>query len=91
MARLDNFGGVQIFFTFSCADARWLENLSSFLREYEVNLTYNIEDIGSCSVNIECEQGILPLEAYLMTLDDSIHEIMRQNVVTATRIFKHRF
>ena len=33
LARLDNFGPFHFFFTLSCADLRWNENLAAILRE----------------------------------------------------------
>ena len=33
LARLDNFGPFNFFFTLSCADLRWNENLAAILRE----------------------------------------------------------
>ena len=43
MARLDNFGPFHVFFTLSCADYRWPENLTSILREHGIGLICSIE------------------------------------------------
>ena len=45
MARLDNFGPFHVFFTLSCADYRWEENLMSILCERGIGLR--------CTINTE--------------------------------------
>ena len=39
IARLDNLGPFQLFFTLSCADMRWSENFAAILKDrgYEIN------------------------------------------------------
>ena len=37
-ARLDNFGAFHIFFTVSCADRRWKENIIAVLRERDIGV-----------------------------------------------------
>ena len=48
MARLDNFGPFHIFFTLSCADLRWKENVVSLLREHGSTIR--------CQINIDQEE-----------------------------------
>ena len=55
IARLDNLGPFQLFFTLSCADMRWDENFAAILLErgYEIDYTqaHTIED-GYLKTNI---------------------------------------
>ena len=55
IARLDNLGPFQLFFTLSCADMRWNENFAAILLErgYEIDYTqtHTLED-GSSETNI---------------------------------------
>ena len=44
LAKLDNFGPFNMFFTLSCADSRWQENFSSLLHELDMNVTHSIDD-----------------------------------------------
>ena len=43
IARLDNFGPFHVFFTISCADYRWPENLTAILRERGIGLRCSID------------------------------------------------
>jgi hypothetical protein len=43
MARLDNFGPFHIFFTVSCADRRWKENIISVLRERRIGVRCSVD------------------------------------------------
>ena len=94
MARLDNLGGFQFFFTLSCADMRWEENITAVLREKNLRITYEINSEngeGITIVHFGCDQS-LELEEYLKTEEgQSIHEILRRNVITATRNYRERF
>ena len=92
MARLDNLGAFQVFFTFSSAETRWKEHLSSFLVEKGVKVIYNVTKTGSTDILVEKGNGDeIPLKEYLETMDEKLNQLLRKNVFTATRIFKHRF
>ena len=56
IARLDNLGPFQLFYTLSCADMRWSENFAAILLErgYEIkyNETYRDED-GHLNTDIQ--------------------------------------
>jgi hypothetical protein len=43
MARLDNYGPFNIFFTVSCADTRWKENIVFVLRERGVGVRCSVD------------------------------------------------
>ena len=44
LAKLDNFGPFQFFFTLSCADLRWNENFAAILRNKEILVRHIIEE-----------------------------------------------
>ena len=43
LAKLDNFGPFQFFFTLSCVDARWEEIFSILLHELDLIVTYKVD------------------------------------------------
>ena len=47
MAKLDNFGPFQFFFTLSCADKLWNENLTSILEERNIRISYGFDMSGN--------------------------------------------
>ena len=42
LAKLENLGSFQLFFTLSCADMRWNENFAAILRDQGLNLSYSV-------------------------------------------------
>merc|ERR1712208_88843 len=93
IAKLENLGAFQWFFTLSCADTRWDENFSSILEGRGLKMQYHVTENGKLEVTLlppECEEPI-SLEEYLRTeVDDSLHELIRNNVLNSTRNFQHR-
>ena len=97
IARLDNLGPFQLFFTLSCADMRWDENFAAILLErgYEIDYTQVSKfDDGSSKVNIRARvkgHDWKPIRQFIEEdLEESQHELVRGNVLTATRYFDHR-
>ena len=99
IAKLENLGAFQLFFTLSCADLRWKENFAAILKDKGLNLTYSVipDDKGFCKTKIEVEykkDGIMKkidLQQYLEEeVDESFHEMIRGNVLLATRYFNQR-
>ena len=82
IARLENLGPFQFFFTLSCADKRWNENFTTFLQDHELRYIV-INGIEECTID-----G--------MTIDDFLqqhegkHEFIRKNILSATLNFNHR-
>ena len=92
IAKLDNFGPFQFFFTLSCADILWEENFAAFLREQGRKIVYEIEGSADTTFVEDDEGNKVELQDYIKDyMDESLHELMRRNVVTATRIYNHRF
>ena len=98
LARLDNLGPFQWFFTLSCADKRWAATMISVIRERD-----DVKKVET--ILIEGEDGFVTAKTFVTTttdempvdldvfkdrLDTSYHEIIRQNVLEATRYFDHR-
>ena len=91
-ARLDNLGGFQIFFTLSSADTRWLENITSFFSAKDIKILYKQDSKDNEKILIEdLDNNLYTIQEYLSTINDSMHDLLRKNVVMATRILKHRF
>ena len=44
LSKLDNLGAFQFFFTLSCADLRWDENIAAILKNRDFNIKYEVED-----------------------------------------------
>ena len=92
MARLDNFGAFHVFFTVSCADYRWPENLMAILRERGIDLRCSIDSFQKESYEVFSDtRGWVTMEDYTKNeMDETLHEVMRRNVVTATRNYQAR-
>ena len=43
MAKLDNLGPFQFFFTLSCADRLWEENFTAVLEEQNIKIKFNCD------------------------------------------------
>ena len=97
IARLDNLGPFQLFFTLSCADMRWNENFAAILLEKGYEISYEqsqkMED-GSSNTIIKARspgQEWKPINKFIEeNIEQSLHELVRGNVLTASRYFEHR-
>ena len=95
LSKIDNFGAFQIFYTLSCGDRRWDPNFAAILLEKGYTLSYSVEKVdGQWKQVIEVKQNNRTwknLEDFMKEdIDESQHELIRCNVVTATRYFDHR-
>ena len=99
IAKLENLGAFQLFFTLSCADMRWEENFASIFWDMGMNLTYTVipNENGFCFTNIEVDcmiNGIKmkkELKEFLGDeVDTSIHKLIKGNILLATRFFDQR-
>ncbi len=89
IARLENLGAFQVFFTLSCADMRWNENFTAFLEDHDI--TYSvIEGLEECLVAKKGEEPKPLLEFLEKEENKSKYEFIRKNVLTATQNFNHR-
>ena len=94
LAKLDNFGPFNMFFTLSCADTRWQENFSSLLHKLDMNVTHSIDDLTHEVRTIVTIDGeTLSLEEYLddrRYCDETRHTQIKKHVVQSTRNFDYR-
>ena len=92
LAKLDNLGPFQFFFTLSCADRRWDENFSSILRKLGLTIEYETTKDGIEQTWIKSEEHTkMPMKQYLeQHVDQSLHEMIRQHVFLATRNYNNR-
>ena len=94
IAKLENNGPFHLFFTLSCGDCRYDENFSSFLVDQGYIMDYSLQNDGTSMTKVMSKNGAQinkPLEDFLKEdLNESLHELIRTNVLTATRNFHHR-
>ena len=92
LAKLENLGPFQFFFTLSCADSRWDENFSSIMRSLGRKIRYKFDSKGSEETMVITEDNQeIKLNAYLEDhVNKSLHEIIRTNIMNATRNYNHR-
>ena len=85
LAKLENLGAFQFFFTLSMADMRWPEIVTSVLVQEGKRIEYNSSKYDDPSIiTIDGE----PFEDYVKR--ESIHELVKKNVLTTTRCFDQR-
>ena len=95
LAKLDNLGPFQFFFTLSCGELRWPAAFASILMDRGYSIRFN-----SCNANGSIETVTeaklpngdwMPLDEFLEKhVEESLHELIRGNVVLSTRYFHHR-
>ena len=96
LAKLYNFGPFHVFLTLSCADLRWPANFASILLEkgYSINIEVITNEEGEMVYQYEARSGDgewKPLEQFIKEdVEESYHELIRGNVLTATRYFHQR-
>ena len=94
IAKLENIGPFQFFFTLSCGDTRYDENFSAFLDEHNYELEYFYNPDSTIEVKVTGKDGRKigkNLATFLKEdVNESLHEMIRTNVMTATRNFHHR-
>ena len=94
IAKLENIGPFHLFFTLSCGDTRCEENFSSFLFENGYTLKYFSKTDGNTEIRVhKKDERIIDktLDQFLSEdANESLHENIRTNVLSATRNFHHR-
>ena len=94
IAKLENIGPFHLFFTLSCGDTRYDENFSTFLVQKGYTMEYICRDDGTTETFVKCKGTRMitkKLSSFLEEdVDESLHELIRTNVITATRSFHHR-
>ena len=87
LAKLENLGPFQFFFTLSCADNRYEENFTSVLAE-AYTIVYKVVK-GRERAFIVIDGAEESLDEFLAK-NVSKHEFIRKNLLTATRNFNYR-
>ena len=94
IAKLENIGPFHLFFTLSCGDTRCDENFSSYLAQNGYTLEYIVGEDGTTQTIVKKKGNlVINKELYIFLqedVDESHHELIRTNVMTATRNFHHR-
>ena len=94
LAKNDNFGAFQFFFTLSCADLRWKEGFASIIKEKGFKVRYEVSNRSGHWENIievKHNGAWKPIKDFVKEdLEESLHEILRGNVVASTRYFNQR-
>ena len=91
LAKLDNFGAFQLFFTLSCADTRWISNFAPMFIDKGYELLYSVEqdEEDNWCMKIKGRKdnsnNWKDLEELIEDLGESKHEMLRGNVVHAAR------
>ena len=96
IARLENLGPFNLFFTLSCGEKRYNENFTPFFKEFpeltDLEMQYVIEN-GREEVVIKVpgtEDSWESMDKFLKENYQSKHEIIRENVLSQTLTFNHR-
>ncbi len=89
IARLEQLGPFQFFFTLSMADKRWEENFVSLLAQKGCTINFLPSSKGnSCfEADLVLVNGI-PLHDFLA--HENQNDLLRENILTLTRNFDHR-
>ena len=97
LAKLDNLGPFQLFFTLSCADMRWDENFAAILRDRGWHINYEVikDEEGNWDTIVKAKvkekDEWKPIKQFIKEdVDESLHDLVRGNVLSATRYYHHR-
>ena len=95
LSKIDNFGAFQFFYTLSCADLRWSPNFAAILLQMGYDMRYDVKMIdGRWQQVIEGKSSNgdwKPITKFIEEdVNKSHHELIRGNVVQATRFFDNR-
>ena len=95
IAKLENIGPFQIFFTLTSGDLRWSANFTPELEKQNCTVHYSVDEFGRDNTTVEVRDGEKTIEKpwleYLRDhVDEKLHSIMKRNVLLATRNFQHR-
>ena len=98
ISKLDSFGPFHWFFSLSCAEKRWNNNMTAILRDLPdvISIEHNLNTKTDDGFNKEKitvnskEHGSIPLTDYISLLPSSQYELIKDNIITATRVFDQR-
>ena len=84
IAKIEQLGVFEIFFTLSCADRRWPEVFISILAQQGHNVVIQKASGQESEILVDGE----PLEEFMKR--ENIHQVLRENVFTITKVFDKR-
>jgi hypothetical protein len=91
MAKLEQLGPFQLFFTLSCGELRWSEVFVAMFKEQDVTVTYMTDDVGQWNGS---DETILinnqPLWEYIEAKNINKSNLLREEVLHVTRMFENR-
>merc|ERR1711923_613294 len=95
LSKIDNLGPFHIFFTLSCADQRWEETFAAILHERGHDLVFKFTEVdGVKEVITEVRTSDGKWKELMKFLEEDMgeskHELIRGNVVMATRNLHRR-
>ena len=95
LAKLDNFGPFHIFYSLSCADMRWDENLTTIQEELGWKIIWkcktSFDTAEEMEIFIETPTSTIPLKEFMDTsMDKSKTELLRTYIFISTRNFVRR-
>ena len=100
VAKLEQLGAFQFFFTLSCADKRWDETFVAILKQRGLKISYSKRDDSSNKEQskysyqadeILVQEGnkeAVPLDEYMA--NERLHDLIKENVLTLTMVFNKR-
>ena len=95
LSKIDNLGPFHLFFTLSCADQRWPATFATILAERGMSVLFRRTEVDGTPVELvevrTANGSWKPLDQFLKEdMEESKHQLIRGNVVMATRYFHHR-
>ena len=83
LAKLDNLGAFQLFFTLSCADMCWDENFAAIILERGWEMKYKLkkDGAGNWITEVKARKNDCdwkPIQIFIKEdVDESLHELVR--------------
>ena len=92
IAKIEQLGPFQFFFTLSCADKRWDENFVSILSQMGHKVTF---EKSGYIINAKDDPWTvlvdgIPLHTFLKDKYPNMHELVKDNIFTITKVFDKR-
>ncbi len=91
IARIEQLGPFQLFFTLSMADKRWDENYTSIFAQKGCKITFIPKNVSKSASSYDPDEILIndiPLTEFLA--NENKTELFRNNVLILTRTFDHR-
>ena len=94
IATMDNYGPFHWFFTLTCADKRWNPCIAAICRSFpeveDVIYLNQGEEESIIKIKLKDKEEEVLLKDFVETLDQSLHEVLRTNILAVTRYFDQK-